>query len=88
MRIKFKLDSVDPNIISVFEAGLVSKEYYNNKWCITYASMDCKKFYQIATIVPEERHADYIIKMILEKGYADVSDYKSVEIADLLNEVK
>lgn len=85
MRVEFKLDS-DPDITSVFEAGLISKEPYKDQWVLTYANLNCKDIYHVTTIVPTEFTADCFIEKALCEGYIDVSGYKSVKIEELLKE--
>ena len=85
MRVKFKLEG-EPNIVSVFEAGLISKELYKDQWVLTYANLNCKDVYHVTTIIPQENVADYFINEALEEGFIDVSKYKSVKIEELLKE--
>lgn len=83
MRVKFKLDG-EPKMSSVFEAGLITKEFYDNsKWVLTYSNLNTKELYYLVTIVPYEVVADVFIQKALEDGYIDVSDYKTVDIKDL-----
>ena len=83
MRVKFKLDS-KPHSASVFEAGLVHKERYKGMWVLSYDTLiDCKYMYNIVTIIPMEFTADCFIDQALDKGYIDVSDYKTVTIEEL-----